>query len=315
MYIDYLQLENQVAVAEKHGISAPTLSNLFALYGFGKLPRSSQRKDLSRPPGKRGRRRRDCSALVAKMHKDYLKGKTLTEVGEKYGTNISRVSLLFKEHGFKVNQRGRRKGATVETLKNAALAVDLYREGQTLESIGARLGVTRERVRQWMELLATGRKEIRNEHREEKMESLSNEVRELAALGYSVTRIAQTMGTNPPMVKAILKRNNIPISYKQGSKFSMEVIKEWGNLYQSGISTIEISRRYKVGNGNVSRLLRQKLGIKLRDRYNLVPEAMVNKFISLHGQGRTLRYISREFGFSVQTVKRYLVKAGVPPYH
>lgn len=84
----------------------------------------------------------------------YGRGETLRDIAKSYGVASGTVMLWLDRAGVERRSRGRVRGSRndsnrgVRDLDRCAEIVSRYREGETLQAIGDRFGITRERVRQ-----------------------------------------------------------------------------------------------------------------------------------------------------------------------
>lgn len=249
--------------------------------------------------------------FVKKMYNFYINGNTLNKTAEKFNVpSNGYLSRLFRQHGLATKKNGalvrKKRGARPDVLRKAAKAVELYKEGETLEQIGARFGVTRERVRQWMEHLGVGRRSVRNIELHEKMSSIKDDVEKMYCQdGFSRKRIAEELDIPIGVVDRCIQR------YKMKKKFKRDSypIEEWEKLYEEGVSTIEIGKRFQLSNSIVSNRLRAA-GVKMRNKYlvNSIPQKRVEKAIELKKQGWPNWKICLEVGMSGQTLIKYLEK-------
>lgn len=241
---------------------------------------------------------------INEMHEAYKAGSTFTEISKDFDISISYLFQLFKKRKFVSRSRGRPKGFHApEVLDRAIESVRLYKEGFSLEDIGKKFNVTRERVRQYMDMLNEGRRQIRKEQAAQELQEVGPKIKELADQGYARNAIADKLGVSYRIVSLYFNIHGI----RPKRAADHYPIKEWERLYKSGKSTIWISTHYKVNASLVSRHLNEA-GIQLRDKYeiNRLSDEKIKQISKLRKSGLTLDAIAHRVGASVVTVNKYL---------
>lgn len=87
----------------------------------------------------------------------YQEGASLLSLSDRFGIGIARVSIVLTQLG--VQKRRKPRVVDEATSQRNALIAQLYKEGLTLDVIGQKYGVTRERIRQILKLQGVTRAE------------------------------------------------------------------------------------------------------------------------------------------------------------
>jgi len=112
------------------------------------------REVLARPrpePAPRIRRKKEATEEDRRIAADYEGGMTIAEISAKYDCSYFKAKSALDRCGVQARPQG--KAAKKKDHANDPRALDMaamYRDGKTLEEIGAKYGLTRERVRQIM---------------------------------------------------------------------------------------------------------------------------------------------------------------------
>ena len=137
------------------------------------------------------------------------------------------------------------------------------------------------------------------------------EVIELYQSGLSIRGISGNSNFSREKITAILKNSGIIIRKIQ-KHFSNEVIDTWILDYLNGTRVTDISSKYNVAPSTVRRNLKKR-GVKLFD--GTQPKNFTSdiheKWIELYMDGKSLLRIAEIYNVNKETVREYLVKAGV----
>lgn len=124
------------------------------------------------------------TTLLPKVYALASQGKTRREIATELGTNVTYVSRLCKRHGIKAvrqeRQADKRGQSTLE--RNEAIRA-MYESGHTLQEVGNRYGMTRERVRQIIRKLGSTAVWTAHQKKTAELRPIAIEVRRLWLAG------------------------------------------------------------------------------------------------------------------------------------
>ena len=164
---------------------------------------------------------------------------------------------------------------------------ELYRQGLGINQIGKRLGLSTKSVREAL-----------------RVEDVS-QVRELSEQGFSLKKIASTLGVTPGMVGYIVHRDGIPRKPKgAGWYLSDDMRREILSLHQQRTSNAAIARQFHIHPITVANVLR-RLGVPAHDRCDHA------QILKLYRQGLGGGRIRQLLGVSETTVHKVARDAGI----
>ncbi|EOS52896.1 HTH domain-containing protein [Adlercreutzia caecimuris] len=126
--------------------------------------------------------------------------------------------------------------------------------------------------------------------------------------------IAEKSGVNNETVRTHLKKRGIKMRKKGGrSRVTLEVEKQWADLYHRGLSVSQIAEMHRIGASTVSVHLRN-MGIEMQKGYEAnqkVTSELVDEWVELYRDGVSTPQIAKKFGFTSTTVSKYLHERGI----
>lgn len=95
---------------------------------------------------------------------------------------------------------------------------------------------------------------------------------------------------------------------------SQEIIEDICKRYESGISSVELGKRYGCSDGTITKLLRnQGIGIRCGGFQPNITQKERENMISLFKEGNSQAQIGAILGYSQVTVRRHLSRLGIKP--
>lgn len=186
--------------------------------------------------------------MVDKWVELYQEGKTQKEIAEKYDVSQSTVSRIFREKG--IDFPGQNQKVSEETVDEW---IELYQEGLSQYDIAKRYGVDQSSV-SWR-LRRRGIKSSKVKVTEEMVE----EWIDLKENGLSCKEIAEEYDVNRSTVSKRLKETPEHEKMKPGNmKITSDIIDEWVDLYEEGMTQEDIAEKYGVAQSTVSRRLSKR---------------------------------------------------------
>lgn len=189
---------------------------------------------------------------------------------------------------------------------------DLYLEGATLEEIGGRFDITRERVRQI--LRRTGVPSLG--HRPEICRSvvtleIEAEIVRLASEGKTQPEIADALSIDRHNVSLYLRRNGVsaPRASKGCSPETLATARAVAAEYAAGISTKEIAERHHTWQPTIYRYLRIA-GAKPDRVGRSDVELPLPEVIAAYRGGATIQGLAARYQRSANSIRSCLAKAG-----
>ena len=135
----------------------------------------------------------------------------------------------------------------------------LYREGQTLQSIGDKFGITRERVRQILRKAGVPTEGYRAQHKRTSIAAQQEAtIRQMHSKGATVPEMAEAVGDCQMNVRSVLRRAGLKANraFRKPAKGTVEKAKLIAADYAAGMKTAEIARRHDTHQPSVYRYLR-----------------------------------------------------------
>lgn len=184
------------------------------------------------------------ATLMKRMVKEYRDGATLTMLSVNHKLGLSKVRQVLVDAGVEI----RKKGSSRFDANRAEEMSKLYEEGQTLQQIGARYSLSRERVRQI--LRSAGIESLGRREKTGSDAALSAKERKIAKAydnGRKPADIMKEFGVSYVLFRSILKRAGVETKPKGFfnrrpgyEKIRKGIIKD----YQAGVDTGVIAERY-----------------------------------------------------------------------
>lgn len=125
--------------------------------------------------------------------------------------------------------------------------------------------------------------------------------------GNSITSVAKYFKCSQEVIRRILKQNMINIlpSNTYIKKFSKDQEQKIIELYNKGLSTIEIGKKYKVKRTTISKILKEN-NIEIRKKSISLEQE--KRIIELYKKGASIKDISKERGFADNTIRKTLIR-------
>lgn len=184
-------------------------------------------------------------------------------------------------------------------------AVEMYKNGATLNEISAKVGCTRERIRQ---VLGKEGELVRGVHGSfRKLITHADEIIKSYLDGASLGEVAAKFESSPYTIKKLLVERNVPLR----QKYSEEVIDTAALMYNEGKSLADIAASLHLDAMTLVKRLREA-GVKIR-KSNYGPplsEEVVDQIIALRLNGMSQGEIADKLGISQPTVSSHLRKEG-----
>lgn len=184
----------------------------------------------------------------------------------------------------------------------------MYQGGKTLQQIGDKFGVSRERVRQILRKAGVPTEGHRPEHRRSSVAWRKEaEVVALARRGNPLSDIAIAVGDCPMNVRTVLKHYGIKVPRKRRGPKPETVEAAWAVAadYRAGMKGPEIAEKHGIAQPQIYRLIAM-VGVKPRRHKALDKDAAIRAYKA----GGTLKQIAEDHGCSTPTIRRIIDKAG-----
>lgn len=206
------------------------------------------------------------AALVKRMVKEYREGATLTMLSVNHKLGLSKVRQVLVDAGVEI----RKKGSSRFDSNRAEEMSKLYEDGETLQQIGERYSLSRERVRQI--LRSAGIESLGRREKSGSDSALTATERKIAKAydnGQKPSEIMKAHGITYVAFRSILKRAGVATKPKGFfnrrpgyEKIRKGVIKD----YQAGVDTGVIAERYGLcGRTEIYKFIKRE-GIEPRQR-------------------------------------------------
>lgn len=256
---------------------------------------------------------------------------TLDEAAKKLNIDESRLRSIAYKYKIKFNRKRKE-----EALDRAQEYIKLKNEGWTLQKIGDRDGITRERVRQVIrrgngkigELKSL--KEIRKQQDEKRFQEIFdkyfNEYKKLYNLFKSNIYIKNKLNLQHKDIKALKKRgleNNLLSAYRPrpnspNTHDKTELFREIIEYREQGLSITKIAIELGVSGPTVSNYIYEmkQQGMYVpsgstegwREQNTAVIEARIEYIIKRTKEGKKIKEIAEELGIGAGTLSRFMGK-------
>lgn len=133
--------------------------------------------------------------------------------------------------------------------------------------------------------------------------------------GMSWDKLNQKYNLSDNTITRFLRENNLSGIRNRKNVFDdQERVRQVIEMYQSGEKIFDISKKLKIGNKNVSKIL-QVYGIKIRHEWcykeNDYDNDITKKIVEAYSNGMQWMDICREFEVSTYTISKILKKSGI----
>lgn len=133
--------------------------------------------------------------------------------------------------------------------------------------------------------------------------------------GMSWEKLNQKYNLSDNVITRLLRENNLSGTRSRKTVFDdQERVEKVIEMYRNGEKIIDISKKLKIGNKNVSKIL-QFYGIKIRHewcyRENDYSNEITKKIVEAYKSGMQWSDISQTFGVSTYTILKILKKSGI----
>lgn len=220
------------------------------------------REVLARPrpePAPRIRRKKEATEEDRRIAADYEGGMTIAEISAKYDCSSGKVTGALARCG--VQKRPQGKAAKKKDHANDPRALDMaamYRDGKTLEEIGAKYGLTRERVRQIMIRSGNDPKGIDRPMPEHYRRAI-----DAYLAGDSLLTAAKVADVSPGTFRNVLARaGHVPRLENRAKKYDAGKVERCAQLYLAGEPLAEIVRKLGISHQPYIYQLLAHAGIK-----------------------------------------------------
>lgn len=186
---------------------------------------------------------------------------------------------------------------------------ELYRSGQTLEQIGKRFGITRERVRQILRANGVVSLGFRPEvMRKVVTSAVESKIVEMGRAGHFARDIADHLCVCPQLVSRYLRNNGVPVLRRPREHTGkvVDLAHKVAADYRAGEKTSVIAERYGIFQPTIYRLIRiAGVPPRRRGRPKLaLPDA--SELQARVDAGASINAIAKDLGVSSPTIKHRL---------
>ena len=206
-------------------------------------------------------------SAVEHMVAAYEAGVSVTAVAAEHGISSYRVYQTLKEAGARMRRRG---PIGVIDHKRAQVIAEMYIAGATMKQLGARYGVTRQRVRQILIRLGVERRSrhiLRSRHNWHNWQSRHAHYTRLRPLvlaayeaGETMTMIARKLDVSRPWVRRVLKAAGCPpgsVGDERRAERCMERQAKLRELFDAGLEVDQIAAHVGLTRGACYAALRR----------------------------------------------------------
>lgn len=179
---------------------------------------------------------------------------------------------------------------------NVEQAIELYKQGFTLEQIGRLFGVTREGIRQ--HLARRGYTRLDGGITERRTQEVEY-IEEASSKGATIEEIAKELDTSVTKIRNLVVQHNIDAQsdYKKHNK---EIFEEIKKLHDQGLSQSAIAKKINYSQTFVSKVLVNEYGIKSK---NLVDNDDAKR---MYKEGYSMHEIAKKYGVTYAQVYNIL---------
>lgn len=230
----------------------------------------------------------------------YEEGLSIRDIAKTSGFGATCV----REH---LNKLGVEMRKTIVTSDVIDKWVSAFQQGESVLDIAERFGVNDETVRTHLKKHGLEmRKRGGQTHVTPEME---DQWSDLYLSGLSASQIAKRYGVGITTVSAHLRKMGVVM--RKGSESNRKItdglIDEWIDLYESGIGTPEIAKRYRVTSTTVLKYLHDR-GIEISCT---IAESVSNEIVERYTQGESVRELADAFSLSDTSIRNHLKKHGL----
>lgn len=146
----------------------------------------------------------------------------------------------------------------IESQRSTMIA-NMYREGSTLQQIGDRFDITRERARQILRKMGVESEGVRPQHVKKSIASRNREqVIELANNGADIVAISEAVGDSVQNVKNVLKKSGAPIKFREKivDPVTLKKSGQIASAYSAGETTRSIAQRFGMAQPDIYHYLK-----------------------------------------------------------
>jgi len=140
-------------------------------------------------------------------------------------------------------------------------------------------------------------------------------INHLYSQGYSLNQLGKMNNCKPDTIARLLRANGVCIRNKQEQNvftYGIKPVKEWWNLYNQGMSTYQIAKKYGVVQDKVREAL-VKAGYQLRkgnQKYNLPWHEIEEKYLN-ETVLPSIHQLAREYGCERTLITTHLKRVGI----
>ena len=286
----------QIIQMYEAGQSCDTIAKEFGC-SHANIHRILQIHDVKmRPSTSPGKFSEDICRKIIDMYKQ---GHSQDSIAARFGCGKKAIKRVLDEH--KVERRRHNQFQPRFIAEDHQRMVAMYEQGKSLQEIAEDIGCTHHTVRRLLKQLGIEKRPVLLRH------VITPEDREmivkLRSQGKSYPEIAAKIGCCRETVIAIMRQLNVPVRIQGPDAYSDEDQQKMVDLYENGISTVEIAVGFDCGTGTVIQILR-KLGIKIRPHglQGLLPPKKRKRMLTMYKEGYSGAEIAAKFECNLETV-------------